>query len=134
MRPAAREAVCTRAPGTRWHGFSFGSHGIHKKAAEEICHEALLAGTDTCRAMSIDDLPSQFRGMLGVHGVGYWSWKPHFIARRLRELPEGDLLLYFDRELPITRHQRLDPLFCIGQNVVGGVGLTHQTCLPTSPG
>lgn len=29
-------------------------------------------------------------------GFGYWIWKPYIILKKLRELPEGDILLYCD--------------------------------------
>ena len=34
--------------------------------------------------------------ILGSRGFGYWCWKPQIILQVLREMPEGDVLLYCD--------------------------------------
>jgi hypothetical protein len=33
---------------------------------------------------------------LTARGSGYWAWKPYIIERKLREVPDGDVVLYCD--------------------------------------
>jgi hypothetical protein len=35
-------------------------------------------------------------------GAGYWLWKPYFIDKTLREIPEGDYLIYLDSGIKIN--------------------------------
>ena len=44
------------------------------------------------------DFCEKMKGRLipGSRGFGYWCWKPQIILQVLREMPEGDVLLYAD--------------------------------------
>lgn len=53
---------------------------------------------DSIMTYSEDDLPEDLRKYCSENhrGYGFWSWKPYFILKRLRELDEGDILIYAD--------------------------------------
>lgn len=60
-----------------------------------------VGGFDRVLSYGPDDIASDFRRahqhILGQpRGNGYWLWKPYFIARTLKELPEGEWLFYAD--------------------------------------
>jgi hypothetical protein len=48
-------------------------------------------------------------------GAGYWLWKPYIIRERLREIPEGDILMYLDAGARIIADPT--PLFEIAERV-----------------
>ena len=75
-------------------------------------------------------MPADWRAANGVtnasRGLGHWKWKPFVILRRLRELAEGDVMLYVDRDLRLGKN--LSALFCLGQNAAKGLACFHQAC------
>lgn len=74
------------------------------EARNRIRRQAQKMGVfgDRIRICSTDDLDADFRDRLrdqllpGTKGFGYWSWKPQVILQTMREMPEGDVLLYCD--------------------------------------
>lgn len=54
------------------------------------------------RILSETDLDADFRERMGSHlipgsrGFGYWCWKPQVVLQTLREMKNGDVLLYAD--------------------------------------
>jgi hypothetical protein len=53
-------------------------------------------------------------------GAGYWLWKPYFILRRLREIKDGEILVYADAGVEVVNNLRwitdrmTAPLFLFG--------------------
>ena len=122
------EAVCQkRRP---WHAITFGSHGHYLEAARTVCALARHGGADSCAALSLADLPRHWRAahgvQLGARGIGYWRWKPYIIRQRLKELSDGDILCYLDRDL--LPSGSLSALFCLGQQSQSGVVGFHSAC------
>lgn len=64
--------------------------------------EAMGVFDDRLRVWTERDLDAGFRERMGARldgnprGYGYWSWKPQIVLQALREMPEGDVLLYVD--------------------------------------
>lgn len=44
-------------------------------------------------------------------GFGYWVWKPYFILETLKEMNDGDILLYCDAGCEINNRESLTNLF-----------------------
>jgi len=126
-RRAGYSALCHKQ--AAWHVLTFGSHGKYERAAARVCKTALHAGADSCSSSTLDDLPAQWRTTHNVsnttRGLGHWKWKPFVILRRLRELQNGDVMLYVDRDLRLGSN--LSALFCLGQNA-DRVACFHQAC------
>ena len=130
---ARRSALCKKA--APWHALTFGSHGDFVKAAIGLCKQAESAGAETCRHLTMSDLPEAWRRRhsvdLSTYGAGHWKWKPFIILQRLKELNDGDLLLYADRDLKLSFN--ISTLFCLGQNAEQGLAAFHQTCFTDRP-
>jgi hypothetical protein len=64
--------------------------------------EAMGFFGDRIRIWTEADLDSDFREKMKSHlvhgsrGYGYWCWKPQIVLQLLREMDEGDILLYVD--------------------------------------
>ena len=127
-RRAGHAALCAKQ--AAWHVLTFGSHGKYERAARQVCQIALRAGADSCSSSTLEDLPADWRAANGVtnasRGLGHWKWKPFVILRRLRELADGDVMLYVDRDLRLGKN--LSALFCLGQNAAKGLACFHQAC------
>lgn len=60
-------------------------------------------------AWTEDDLDPDFRDRMkerlifGTRGFGYWCWKPQIILQLLRQIPEGDVVLYADAGCHLNR-------------------------------
>tara|TARA_R100001015_G_C4620152_1_gene177032 strand:+ start:852 stop:1589 length:738 start_codon:yes stop_codon:yes gene_type:complete len=39
-------------------------------------------------------------------GAGYWIWKPFIIQKKLKELDEGDFLIYMDMGITLNKHAK----------------------------
>jgi hypothetical protein len=51
-----------------------------------------------------DDYKEEFKEVLNQQrGSGYWIWKSYFILKRLKEIDEGDILIYLDAGCTIHR-------------------------------
>ena len=126
-------ALCRKE--AAWHVLTFGSHGKYYRAAATLCRTALRAGADSCSSSTLNDLPADWRNINGVNnitkGLGHWKWKPFIILRRLRELADGEIMLYVDRDLRLGHN--LSALFCLGQNAAKGVACFHQACYTERP-
>ena len=132
-RRVGNAALCRKE--AAWHVLTFGSHGKYERAAAALCRTALRTGADSCSTSTLDDLPADWREINGVinttKGLGHWKWKPFIILRRLRELGDGEILLYVDRDLRLGHN--LSALFCLGQNAAKGVACFHQACYTERP-
>ena len=64
--------------------------------------EAMGIFGDRIRVWNENDLDGEFRDkmkdhlILGSRGYGYWCWKPQIVLQLLREMKDGDVLLYAD--------------------------------------
>ena len=64
--------------------------------------EAMGVFDDRIRVWNENDLDSDFRDKMkghlipGSRGYGYWCWKPQIVLQLLREMQDGDVLLYAD--------------------------------------
>ena len=64
--------------------------------------EAMGVFGDRIRVWNENDLDGEFldkmkdRLILGSRGYGYWCWKPQIVLQLLREMKDGDVLLYAD--------------------------------------
>ncbi len=75
-----------------------------EEARRRIRHQAERMGVfgEHIRVFTEKDLDSDFcermrpRLLSGSRGFGYWCWKPQIILQVLREMPDGDVLLYTD--------------------------------------
>jgi hypothetical protein len=56
-------------------------------------------------------------------GAGYWLWKPYIILETLRQLPEGDILLYADAACRFIASPK--PLIRLAQHEPSGVVAFH---------
>lgn len=69
---------------------------------DKLCDSALKVGfTDALRLSPDDYKNSQFaydneKVLTQARGAGYWLWKPYLIYKELRNLKQGDLLVYCD--------------------------------------
>ncbi len=91
-------------------------------------------GADAVRVFTEDDVAEWFEAhpALGVpedaRGYGWWSWKPWCIARALRDLAEGDVVVYCDAAMIFERSVR--PLAEATEHAtffrLTGQGLTHR--------
>ena len=74
------------------------------EAKQRIRRQAEKMGVfgDRIRILNESDLDADFCERMKEHlipgsrGYGYWCWKPQVILQTLREMPEGDVLLYCD--------------------------------------
>lgn len=132
-RRVGNAALCRKE--TAWHVLTFGSHGKYERAAAALCRHVLRSGADSCSTSTLNDLPADWREINGVtnttKGLGHWKWKPFIILRRLRELADGEILLYVDRDLRLGHD--LSALFCLGQNAAKGMACFHQACYTERP-
>ena len=64
--------------------------------------EAMGVFGDRIRIWTEEDLDADFRERMKMHlvsgtrGYGYWCWKPQVVLQLLREMNDGDVLLYVD--------------------------------------
>lgn len=64
--------------------------------------EAMGVFGDRIRVWNENDLDGEFRDKMkdhlipGSRGYGYWCWKPQIVLQLLREMKDGDVLLYAD--------------------------------------
>jgi len=81
------------------------------------------------------DFKERFKDKLihGSRGFGYWSWKPQVIAQTLKEMKDGDLLLYLDAGCHLNKAgiKRLKEYFEILDGSESGV-LAFQSKQPTA--
>ncbi|MCU0435827.1 MAG: hypothetical protein MUC87_20375 [Bacteroidia bacterium] len=67
-----------------------------------LCLSARLCGVNRCLSKTRKDLEqtafyAQYRHILDQpRGGGYWLWKPYYILETLKQLAEGDILIYAD--------------------------------------
>ena len=77
-------------------------------AQEALRHSALLGGGfDEVHAFREADVADFFAKhpahLVNSRGYGWWAWKPYLIARTLKRLDEGDLLVYCDSTMVFER-------------------------------
>lgn len=78
-----------------------------------------VGGFDRVLSYGPDDIDAGFRRahqhiLEQPRGNGYWLWKPYFIARTLKELPEGEWLFYADSGSYFI--QSIAPLVALAQS------------------
>lgn len=92
------------------HFITFASRGFNP-AGDRICQQAKeLKFFDTIKCFREDDLNktewwknhSNFI-LKNKRGFGLWIWKPFIILKKLREMPDNDLLLYADSGCEINK-------------------------------
>lgn len=70
--------------------------------AAEICKQSALANNvHEAKIYTPADIDPEFKATNKAifdqpRGYGYWLWKPYFIDRALKEMNEGDVLIYSD--------------------------------------
>lgn len=70
---------------------------------DRLCQQALAFGEFKSILLYTekdfdDDFKSIFKGKnpKTLRGYGFWAWKPFIILKALKQIPEGDILLYLD--------------------------------------
>src|SRR5688572_1052053 len=89
-----------------------------RASLERLMASARGHGIDECRSWSRDAL--ERTSLYRTHratldewpGGGFWLWKPFIVKETLREMAPGDILVYSDAGIEITKS--LQPLFEIG--------------------
>ena len=78
--------------------------GLIRSPLKRIRRQAESMGVfeDRIRVWTENDLDEDFRVKMkdrlisGSRGYGYWCWKPQIVLQLLREMKDGDVLLYAD--------------------------------------
>lgn len=85
---------------------------IERQVKEACIFDVVLINDETDLSA---DFREQFKERLikGSRGFGYWVWKPQIILQALRQMVEGDLLLYLDAGCHFNKNgtKRLDDYF-----------------------
>lgn len=77
--------------------------------AAEICHySALQNNVHEAKMYGPKDIDTKFykanKAILDAPRAGYWLWKPYFIDRELKSLPDNTILLYCDAGVEIVNN------------------------------
>jgi hypothetical protein len=99
-------------PRIRLISFGAGRPGINRalnrlrKQAEETSwfDEIRLHGPESLQADYWESFDPSVTN--NPKGFGLWSWKPYLIQRELRELSEGDVLIYVDAGVEVNKNGR----------------------------
>ena len=84
------------------HLITYGSGKQFTLSKIRLCFEAKRVGWfDTITAYGPehldDDFKNKFKDILTQpRGGGYWIWKPYVIKKKLKEINDGDILIYLD--------------------------------------
>jgi len=82
-----------------------------------------------------ENFRNEFKDKLikGSRGYGYWVWKPQVILQALREMDEGDILLYADTGCHLNKGgiERLKYYFNLAMDSVAGIH-AFQECKKSS--
>ena len=119
QRRSRYEAVCEKA--AKWHIVTFGSHGRFKFLAQQRCQFAMRGfpakvpaarrSPDTCQNHTLDSLPAKWRVANGINqttrGAGWWKWKPYLLRQRLREISDGEVILWADYDLLLAQSESI---------------------------
>ena len=92
------------------HFLTFGTPD-YKKQLDRISHEAsLFEMFNTITAASLSDLDNDFMRKHSMfmqnnpRGYGFWIWKPQIVLQKLREINDGDVLVYADSGCNLNYH------------------------------
>lgn len=86
---------------TKTHFITYGNENF-KNSKVRICKEANLFGVfDSIRSYGPEDLDQsfveKFKDVLKLkRGSGYWIWKWNIIEKKMKEIDDGDFLVYLD--------------------------------------
>lgn len=77
------------------------AHGRYLKAQEYCSQSAKNVGFDEVMSYHINDIDSEFFNknkdiLTQPRGAGYWLWKAYFMHKTLKDISDGDLLVYSD--------------------------------------
>ena len=120
------------------HFIVFGSHARYIEQARTLIESARqLQIFDTLKLFTGDDLKKT--SFWKIHknfvernrrGYGYWLWKPYLIKEYMKDLKDGDILLYLDSDCKININERDYLLECIEnvktEHIVGTRLLTED--------
>ena len=119
QRHSRYEAICEKPQRSKWHILTFGSHARFKFLAEQRCqlarrgftHRVRTPLADTCQNHTLASLPEEWRVANGIEqttrGAGWWKWKPYLLQQRLREVADGDVILWADYDLLLAQSESI---------------------------
>lgn len=104
---------CLNLPTKVWLVSYAGGNDVHFSNQFTLMQSALNKCVNNMKAYNPASLDSAFieknRGILSLsRGNGYWLWKPYIILDTLKQIPEGDIVLYVDSGVKIIN--QLDSL------------------------
>jgi hypothetical protein len=90
------------------------SNSLYFESRARLCYSAINRGVHEINAYDIEDIKNKPYYLANKEifdsprGMGYWLWKPLIISEELKDLSEGDILIYMDSGVEII--SSLEPL------------------------
>lgn len=98
-----------KLPGKVWLiSYAGGENKVHLSNQLVLMHSALNNCIDNIKAYNPTSLDTAFvqknKKILSLpRGNGYWLWKPYIILDTLKQIPDGDIVLYLDSGVEILK-------------------------------
>jgi len=95
--------------GKAWLVSYAGGAPVYKQSVHFQVHSALNRGIDAVIMYGPRDLDEDFRReneaiLSQKRGAGYWLWKPYIILKTLQQVPENDIVFYYDAGWSLRGH------------------------------